>query len=68
MEVKTDTRCLTEFNSADKQLGAEFIKYADDEVVVKEIINRDLIIDVLEELSESQLDVILNSLGYIKAD
>ena len=70
LKITIDTDILTQYTSLkeDEKLGAEFIKYATDEVVVKEIIDRNLIEEVLGELSESQLEILLNSLGYIKED
>lgn len=70
IKVEIDSEDLLRFTTAseDRQFIKEMVENASDEVLVDEIISRELVSDVLDELTEIELEELLAEYGYIKEE
>lgn len=70
IKVEIDSEDLLRFTTAseDRQFIKEMVENASDEVLVDEIISRELVSDVLNELTEKELEELLAEYGYIKEE
>lgn len=70
IKVEIDSEDLLRFTTAseDRQFIKEMVENASDEVLVDEIISRELVSDVLNELNERELEKLLAEYGYIKEE
>ena len=70
IKVEIDSEDLLRFTTAseDRQFIKEMVENASDEVLVDEIISRELVSDVLNELNERELEELLAEYGYIKEE
>lgn len=70
IKVEIDSEDLLRFTTAseDRQFIKEMVENASDEVLVDEIISRELVSDVLDELNERELEKLLAEYGYIKEE
>lgn len=72
MKIKVEiySEDLLRFTTAseDRQFIKEMVENASDEVLVDEIISRELVSDVLNELTEKELEELLAEYGYIKEE
>lgn len=70
IKVEIDSEDLLRFTTAseDEQFIKEMLENASDKVLVDEIISRELVSDVLNELNERELEELLAEYGYIKEE
>lgn len=70
IKVEIDSEDILRFTTAseDEQLVKEMLENASDKVLVDEIISRELVSDVLDELNERELEELLAEYGYIKEE
>lgn len=70
IKVEIDSEDLLRFTTAseDRQFIKEMVENASDDVLVDEIISRELVSDVLNELTEKELEELLAEYGYIKEE
>lgn len=70
IKVEIDSEDLLRFTTAseDEQFIKEMLENASDKVLVDEIFKRMLVYDVLNELTEKELEELLAEYGYIKEE
>lgn len=70
IKVEIDSEDLLGFTTAseDEQFIKEMLENASDKVLVDEIFKRMLVYDVLNELTEKELEELLAEYGYIKEE
>ena len=70
IKVEIDSEDLFRFTtrSEDEQFIKEMLENASDEVLIDEIISRELVSDVLNELNERELEELLAEYKYIKEE
>lgn len=70
IKVEIDSKDLLMFTtqSEDREFIKEMVENASDDVLVDEIISRELVSDVLNELTERELEELLAEYGYIKEE
>ena len=70
IKVEIDSKDLLMFTtqSEDREFIKEMVENASDDVLVDEIISRELVSDVLNELTEKELEETFAEYGYIKKE
>lgn len=70
IKVEIDSSDLLTYTTAeeDEQLAKEMLHLIKDDVLVNEIVDRELVADVLDELSERELEEIMAEYGFIKEE
>lgn len=70
LKIEIDSEDLFRFTTAreDREFIKEMVENASDDVLVDEIISRELVSDVLNELTEKELEELLAEYGYIKEE
>lgn len=70
IKVEIDSEDLLRFTTAseDEQLAKEMLYNVKNEDLVNEIISRELVSEILNELNERELEELLAEYGYVKEE
>lgn len=68
IKVEIDSEDLLKYTSAheDRELAKELMYNLKDEDLVNEVLSREIVSDVLDELSERELEEIMAEYGFVK--